>query len=656
MVGEKEKKRKEKKVSDSSKINLEISSKTSERNQEKSNKKQKVKSEANKRIEEQEKEQADAQKLKDDAEEEINFKYNVKVYLSLLKKYKGLIAILMVLIIIFEVSMIADRLILKKIIDQATLFTSHSITVQVFGAFILLMGISYLIIILIRSVANWFKLHLINRLEGRAILDMKKRFFNHIVDLSHGFHTSNKTGSLISRFVRGGSAVERMTDTLFFDMIPLVVQVIAVVIAVFVFDWVTSLIIVIIVVVFLTFSLAINKVLRKSNIEANDREDDEKAYISDVFINIDSIKYFGKENAMKSRYYAKGKITKDALLKNWDYYRWLTAGQTFIIGIGIVALLVLPFMRFMNNDITLGEIVFIYTIYGNLTSPLYRFVGGIRSYYRAMADFDALFKYELSHNEIIDAPNAKELVVGRGAIEFRNVSFSYKERKIISDLKLKVAAGKRVALVGSSGAGKSTVVKLLYRLYDVQEGAILIDGKNINSFKQESLRSELSIVPQDCVLFDDTIYNNIAFSRPEATRDEVMNAIKLAQLDNIVSRMPKSEETIVGERGVKLSGGERQRVSIARAILANKRILVLDEATSSLDSETEHEIQLALHDLMKGRTSIIIAHRLSTVMSADLIVVLDEGKVAQIGTHNELIKHKGIYRKLWNLQKGGYLE
>jgi ATP-binding cassette, subfamily B, heavy metal transporter len=454
-----------------------------------------------------------------DDEEKINFKYNLKIYLSLLKKYKGLIAVLMVLIIIFELSMIADRLILKKVIDQATLFSSHSITLEVFGTFIALMAILYVVIIIVRAITNWFKLHLINRLEGKAILGMKKRFFNHIVDLSHGFHTSNKTGSLISRFVRGGSAVERMTDTLVFDMIPLVIQVIAVVIAVLVFDWVTSVMILVIVAVFLAFSLMINKSLRKSNVIANEREDDEKAYISDVFINIDSIKYFGKENAIKSKYNEKGKVTKDSLMKNWDYYRWLTAGQTFIIGVGIVALLALPFTRFMRGEITLGEIVFIYTIYGNITSPLYRFVGGIRSYYRAMADFDALFKYELSHNDIIDAPDAKDLVVNKGNIEFKKVSFSYKERKIISDLNMKVAAGKRVALVGSSGAGKSTVVKLLYRLYDVQEGEILIDGENINKFKQESLRSELSIVPQDCVLFDDTIYNNIAFSRPDATRD-----------------------------------------------------------------------------------------------------------------------------------------
>jgi ATP-binding cassette subfamily B protein len=209
--------------------------------------------------------------------------------------------------------------------------------------------------------------------------------------------------------------------------------------------------------------------------------------------------------------------------------------------------------------------------------------------------------------------------------------------------------------VGHSGSGKSTLVKLLYRLYDVDKGAILIDGEDIRDFKQESLRSELSIVPQECVLFDDSVYNNILFSRQNAKREEVLSAIKFAQLDKTVKNFPFKENTIVGERGVRLSGGEKQRVSIARAILANKKAIILDEATSSLDSQTEHEIQADLQKLLEGRTAIIIAHRLSTIMRADRIVVLDKGRIVQIGNHNELINKKGIYRELWSLQKGGYI-
>ena len=210
--------------------------------------------------------------------------------------------------------------------------------------------------------------------------------------------------------------------------------------------------------------------------------------------------------------------------------------------------------------------------------------------------------------------------------------------------------------MGHSGCGKTSLIRLLYRLYDVDSGEILIDGKDIKEFKQESLRGELSIVPQECVLFDDTIYNNIKFSNPEASRQEVFNAIKFAQLDRLIMGLPKKENTIVGERGIKLSGGERQRVSIARAILADKKILVLDEATSALDSETESEIQKNLKKLLEGRTSIIIAHRLSTIMNADRIIVMKNGKIIQEGNHEKLIKQQGEYRKLWNLQKGGYIK
>ena len=218
---------------------------------------------------------------------------------------------------------------------------------------------------------------------------------------------------------------------------------------------------------------------------------------------------------------------------------------------------------------------------------------------------------------------------------------------------MKIPEDKKIALVGLSGSGKTTIVKLLYRFYDIDSGQILIDGKDIRDFKQESLRGEMSIVPQECILFDDTIYNNVAFSKPSASKEEVMSAIKFAQLDKVIEKLPEKEQTIVGERGIKLSGGEKQRVSIARALLADKEILILDEATSSLDSETEFETQKDLNKLMKGRTSIIIAHRLSTIMNADRIIVLRNGKIIQSGKHSELVKEKGEYQRLWNLQKEG---
>jgi ATP-binding cassette subfamily B protein len=273
-----------------------------------------------------------------------------------------------------------------------------------------------------------------------------------------------------------------------------------------------------------------------------------------------------------------------------------------------------------------------------------------------MADFESLFQYGKVDREVQDLPHSKKLKVRKGKIEFKNVTFKYHKRRIFRNFNLKIRKNTKIALVGHSGSGKSTLVKILYRLYNLERGQILIDDRDIKDYKQESLRSELSIVPQECVLFDDTIYNNIKFSKPTAKRKEVKKAIKFAQLDKIINTFPEKEKTIVGERGIKLSGGEKQRVSIARALLANKKILVLDEATSSLDSETEHEIQKDLEKLMRGRTSIIIAHRLSTIMNADKIIVLEKGKIVQEGKHNQLIRRKGVYKKLWSLQKGGYLE
>jgi ATP-binding cassette subfamily B protein len=347
--------------------------------------------------------------------------------------------------------------------------------------------------------------------------------------------------------------------------------------------------------------------------------------------------------------------TRAALLKNFDYYRTTSAIQSLILGTGTFFLIFFSIKGFLDGKITLGTLGFIYTAYYSLLGPLFGFVHGIRNISRSMADFQELFEYGKIESSIKDEPNAKKLKIETGEIEFDNITFNYGKRKIFRDFSLKIPKNKKVALVGHSGSGKTTLVKLLYRLYDVNKGSIKIDGKDIRKVKQNSVREEMSIVPQECVLFDDSVYNNILFSNPKATRKEVMDAIKFSQLDKIIAKFPNKEETIVGERGVKLSGGEKQRVSIARAILADKKILVLDEATSSLDSETEHEIQRDLARLMEGRTSVIIAHRLSTIMHADMIVVLKEGKIVQQGKHYQLINQPGEYRKLWNLQKGGYL-
>ncbi len=586
----------------------------------------------------------------------IDFRYNLSVYWSLLKKYRFFFFGLLFLIFLLESTRVINKYLFKEVIDASTRFSTKALLLSKYTSILTIILLVFLAITIFNSAGYWLRMHMINLLDARLILDLKRKFFNHIIHLSYNFHSTHKTGSLISRIIRGGSAVERLTDVFVFNFAPLLFQFTIVAASLLFIGVIPALISFFVVVVFIAYSYFINNIQQKSNLQLNQAEDEEKANISDVFTNIDSIKYFGKENRIKSIYRKFAVKTRNALLKNWNYFRWLDSGQLLILGIGLVLLVWFSVTRFIAEDITIGTMVFLFTVFNNLFGPLFGFVHGMRNFYRSMADFQDLFKYAKIKNEIEDLPNAGKLKIVHGDIEFKNVSFKYKKRKIFSDFNLKIPRNKKIALVGPSGSGKTTLIRLLFRLYDVNSGAILIDGKNIKEFKQESLRSELSIVPQECVLFDDTIYNNIAFSNPKAKRKDVFRAMKFAQLLKIVNNFPKKEKTVVGERGVKLSGGEKQRVSIARAILADKKVLVLDEATSSLDSETEHEIQADLQRLMEGRTSIIIAHRLSTIMNADKIIVLDKGKIVQQGTHNQLIKEKGLYKKLWNLQKGGYIK
>jgi ATP-binding cassette subfamily B protein len=461
---------------------------------------------------------------------------------------------------------------------------------------------------------------------------------------------------MISRIGRGASAVERMTDIIVFNFLTLILQLTLIFISLIYLELFSAMIILITVIIFLVYSFTLQRLQEKSNIEANKAEDAEKGNIADMFTNIDSIKYYGKEKLIEEKVAKLTDTTRHFYLKNWDYFRWMSSGQAIILGLGTFALLYFSLMKFLNGEITIGTLTFIYTTFAGLLAYIFGFVHGLRGFYRSMADFQELFEYNRFENEIKDKPNATNLKINKGTIEFKNVNFNYGKRKFLENFNLKIKENEKVAFVGHSGCGKTTLVKLLNRFYDVNKGAILIDNQDIKNFKQESVRSETGIVPQECVLFDDTIYNNIKFSNPKATKSQILSAIKFAQLDKVIENFQDKENTIVGERGVKLSGGEKQRVSIARAILANKKILVLDEATSALDSETEYEIQKDLQKLLKGRTAVIIAHRLSTIMNADRIIVLKKGKIIQMGKHSELINQSGEYKKLWNLQKGGYIK
>ncbi|HUS50967.1 MAG TPA: ABC transporter ATP-binding protein, partial [Candidatus Paceibacterota bacterium] len=520
----------------------------------------------------------------------LDIKYNLSVYFNFLKNYKFLFGIIIFVGLLLEASRVIDKFLFKVIIDNGTEFAAGTLAKQPFIQILLIVLVVFFGAIIFKFIFNWLHLHLVNRLFVNLILDLKRKFFNHLIFLSHSFHISHKTGSMISRLTRSGGAMERMTDVLIFSVFPLIFQLVIVSVSLIYFSWQAVLVVIGTVIVFLTYSFVLQSRQLKHSIEANKTEDIEKGNVADFFTNIDSIKYFGKEKSILGRFRKLTESTRKAWLRAWDYFRWMDAGQSLILGLGTFFVVYFPLISFLNGEITIGTLVFVYTIFGNIFWPLFSFIHGVRNFYRAMSDFEGLFEYGKIENEIKDKPGAEKLRIKKGEIEFKNMSFDYGKRNIFKNFNLKIPKNKKIAFVGHSGSGKTTLVKLLHRFYDVIDGAILIDGWDIRNVTKESLRNEMSMVPQECILFDDTIYQNIAFSRPGATKQEIMQAIKFAQLDKIIQEFPKKENTIVGERGVKLSGGEKQRVSIARAILANKKVLVLDEATSSLDSETEHEI------------------------------------------------------------------
>jgi ATP-binding cassette subfamily B protein len=599
-------------------------------------------------------------KQKKNGKKKIDYKYNFREYLSLVSKNRTLFIGMILSVIFLETLNIADKFLYKALVDNAEKFISGNILQNVFVQIVLIIAGVYFGLIILKATMRFVNDKLLLNLEPRMGFELKKKYLNHIVSLHNEFHTSHKSGKLISRLGRGENGVMRLTEIFIFQIGPLILQIIMVGVSIAIFSVQSALVLLLVSILFVSFSLYLNKIQARRKQEKNSSQDRERGFVADVLTNVQTVKYYGREKRIAKLFDGFLNKTKVAEKKYYSYFAPMSFGQTLIVGLGLLALIYFPMKEFIAGEMTLGTIIFIYSLYGNIASNLYSFVWGIRNFYHAMADIQGLFQYGKLENEIKDSPGARDLKIKEGSVEFRNVSFTYPEKKgkgkeIFKKFNLKIKPNEKIALVGHSGSGKTTVVKLLNRFYDVNGGEILIDGTKIKEVRQESLRGETGIVPQEAILFDDTIYNNIKFAKPTANRAQVLEAIKLAQLDKIIKTFPKGIKTIVGERGVKLSGGEKQRVSIARAILSDKKILVLDEATSALDSATEHEIQKALDKLLEGRTSIIIAHRLSTIMKSDRIIVMNEGKIVEEGSHRALLKKKGEYYKLWNMQSGGYL-
>ncbi len=587
---------------------------------------------------------------------EIDYKYNLNVYFSFLKGSWLFITILFILIFLLEGTYVIENLILKIIIDSITDYAAGSMLQEALYVVLFSAVAGYISLVIFRITFAFFRMSILNRIDAKAISQMKKTFFTHIVRLSHDFHVTHKTGGLISKLTRCGNSIENFTDTIIFNFAPFLLKSLWIVVIVGYFNIIAAFIIITTMIIFIIFTYFRQKKAEKYNILMNDAEDSEKSIVSDILTNIDSVMLFGKEKHILRKHLQKVQNTKNMQLSYWDSWRMTELGQSLILSIGFILVIILSVFNFIHGQITLGTTVFIFNSFWSLVGNVYGFAGGLRQFSRCMSDFEELFKYKKETPSIVNHTNSIKKKIKKGHIQFEDVSFSYTKKRAIRNVQLNIKPGEKIALVGHSGSGKSTLVKLLYRLYDVQKGKILIDSTPIEKYDIEFLRSEMSVVPQEAILFDESIFENIKFSKPKAKKNEVFAAIKKSQLDTIIKNFPQNEHTIVGERGVKLSGGEKQRVSIARAILANKKILVLDEATSALDSETEFSIQKALQKLLKGKTAIIIAHRLSTIMNVDRIIVLDKGKIVEIGSHSQLLRKKGKYYHLWQLQKGGFIE
>ncbi len=486
-----------------------------------------------------------------------------------------------------------------------------------------------------------------------AVRRLAYRTFVHMHELSLRFHLERKTGGLTRVLERGRNAIETIVRMVILQLAPTIIELTLILgVLMWHFDWRYVLAIMVTVTFYMTYTYHATEWRIGIRRKMNDSDTDANVKAIDSLLNYETVKYFNAEEREAARYDKSMARYEDASVKAYTSLAVLNAGQAVLFTFGLGAAMVMCAYEVRAGSKTVGDFVLINAMMIQLYQPL-NFMGMVyREIKQAVTDIELMFSILAREPEIKDAPNAPALAVTRGTIRFEDVSFAYDpDRRILNGLSFDVPAGKTVAVVGPSGAGKSTISRLLFRFYDLSGGRILIDGQDIARVTQNSLRRSIGMVPQDTVLFNDTIRYNIRYGRWEASDAEVEEAARLAQIDAFIRISPKGYETEVGERGLKLSGGEKQRVAIARTILKGPPILVLDEATSALDSHTEKEIQDALERVSKGRTTLVIAHRLSTIVGADEIIVLDQGEIVERGTHYALLAKDGLYASMWNCQR-----
>ena len=494
---------------------------------------------------------------------------------------------------------------------------------------------------------------LFTKVGQNAVRALSNRTFQHLHLLSLRFHLERRTGGLSRVIERGIRAIELIIRMVILNSIPTIIEVVFIAVLLsYYFGWEFVAIVVVTMVFYVWFTFQASEWRIAIRREWNEADTEANSKAVDSLLNYETVKYFGNESFESRRFDASMEKYENAAIKTYYSLGILNAGQALIFSIGLTACMYLSARGVVAGTFTIGDFVMVNALLIQLYQPL-NFMGMVyREIKQGLVDLETMFALLDQDPEIVDAPDAKPLKVRKGRVEFRHVSFAYEpERPILKDISFEVPAGKMVAIVGPSGAGKSTISRILFRFYEVSDGDVLIDGQDLRGVTQASLRAAIGMVPQDTVLFNDTIAYNIQYGAPDASLEKVREAAKLAQIHDFIMELPKQYDAMVGERGLKLSGGEKQRVAIARTILKNPPILMLDEATSALDSYTEKEIQEALERIARNRTTLVIAHRLSTVVHADNIIVLDRGRIVERGTHAQLLRQGGLYAGMWERQR-----
>ncbi len=513
--------------------------------------------------------------------------------------------------------------------------------------------IAYNVVRIVQVGLNQLRDALFASVGQHAVRKLAYRTFVHMHELSLRFHLERRTGGLSRIIERGVKGIETIVRFTVLATLPTILEfALTAAIFAFAYGWIYVLVVAVTVALYTWFTVRASDWRIAIRREMNESDTDANTKAIDSLLNYETVKYFTNERMEAERFDRSMARYEAAATKTWTSLGWLNFGQGVIFGVGMLTIMLLSAREVQAGTQTIGDFVFLNAMLMQLAMPL-NFIGMIyREIRQGLTDIEHMFDLLDVPAEVSDQPGAKPLVVTEGRVEFRDVRFSYDpKREILKGISFEVPAGKTVAIVGPSGAGKSTISRLLFRFYDIQSGQVIIDGQDIRSVTQESLRAAIGMVPQDTVLFNDTIAYNIRYGRVGASETDIRQAAELAQIGSFIEHLPDGYKTMVGERGLKLSGGEKQRVAIARTILKAPPILMLDEATSALDSHTEREIQAALDTVSRGRTTIVIAHRLSTVIAADEIIVLKDGRIAERGRHAELLARDGLYASMWARQR-----